>query len=58
MADIVNLKSVRKARARATDQATAAANRVSHGLTKSERALARAERERLARVLDQARLED
>ena len=58
MADTVNLNAVRKARAKAADKATAAANRVLHGLTTAQRQAAKAERERLSRLLDQTRRED
>lgn len=58
MADTVNLNAVRKARAKAADKARAEANRVLHGLPKAERDKARAERERLSRLLDQSRRED
>ena len=58
MADTVNLNAVRKARAKAADKAKAQANRVLHGLPKADRDRAKAERERLARLLDQTRRED
>ena len=58
MAEIINLNRARKARDKASAKADAAANRVSHGLTKAQREAARAERERQARLLDQTKLED
>lgn len=47
MAEIVNLKKARKAKARADDQQAAAANRALHGRTKAERI---AEREAKAKA--------
>ncbi|WP_428149347.1 DUF4169 family protein [Brevundimonas sp.] len=58
MAEIVNLNRARKARDKAAAKAGAAANRVTHGLTKAQREAAKAERERLSRLLDQTRIED
>lgn len=58
MAEIVNLNRARKARDKAAAKADAAASRVVHGLTKAQRDTARAERERLSRLLDQSRRED
>ena len=58
MANTVNLSAFRKARARAEAKAQAATNRVVHGRTKAERDAAKAERERLPRLLDQTKLED
>lgn len=58
MADTVNLNAVRKARAKAADKSKAEANRVLHGLTKAQRDAAKAERERLSRLLDQTKRED
>ena len=58
MAEIVNLNRVRKERNKAEAKSQAEANRVLHGLTKAERDAARAERQRLSRLLDQTRLED
>ena len=57
MAEIVNLRTARKARARAEREAAAAANRVKHGRTKEQKQVDRAERERRARILDAARIE-
>ncbi|WP_269513779.1 DUF4169 family protein [Brevundimonas subvibrioides] len=58
MAEIVNLNRARKARNKAETKSRAEVNRVLHGLTRAERDAARAERERLSRLLDQSRLED
>lgn len=55
---VVNLNRVRKARDKAAAKAEAESNRVVHGRTKAEREAARAERERLSRLLDQTRRED
>lgn len=52
MAEIINLRRARKAKARAGEAARADANRIHHGLPKAERALAAARRD-----LDAARLE-
>jgi hypothetical protein len=58
MAEIVNLNRARKTRDRETAKAEAAANRVTHGLSRAQREAARAERQRLERLLDQSRRED
>ncbi len=58
MADIINLRMARKAKARAEDQAQAQGNRARHGRTKAEKALADAERDRIDRNLDGSRRED
>lgn len=57
MAEIINLRRVRKARARATAETTAAANRAAFGRTKSEKDAAEAEVARIDRTLDGARRE-
>lgn len=57
MADIVNLRLARKAAARRSKEAEAAANRLAHGRTRAERGATRAEAERSARLLDGARRE-
>jgi len=51
MADIVNLNRARKKKKAADKEKSAAANRVKFGLRKSERAAARAEKERAERAL-------
>ena len=58
MAEIVNLNRARKARDKAAAKADAAANRVTHGLTRAQRHTAKAERDRASRLLDQSKLED
>ena len=55
MAEIVNLRQARKRKARGDAEKEAAQNRVSFGLGKAERKLAKAEQERAARTLDGAR---
>jgi hypothetical protein len=57
MAEIVNLNRARKAKARSEAQATAAANRITHGRTKAEKQAAKADTERRARDLDGAKRE-
>ncbi|HYD89377.1 MAG TPA: DUF4169 family protein [Vitreimonas sp.] len=52
MNEIVNLKRVRKAKARAAEEITAANNRMAFGRTKTEKQLAKAEREAADRKLD------
>ncbi len=58
MAEIINLNRARKARDKSAAKADAAANRVTHGLTKAQRDAAKTERERLSRLLDQTKRED
>ena len=58
MGDVVNLNRARKARAKAEDKASAAANRAAHGRTRAERQAADKERERAARLLDGSKRED
>ena len=57
MAEIVNLRLARKAAARRSKEAEAAANRLAHGRTRAEREATRTEAERAARLLDGARRE-
>lgn len=52
MTDIVNLKRVRKDKARAQAEAKAEANRLAHGRTKAEKTLTKAQQEAAARKLD------
>jgi hypothetical protein len=52
MADVVNLKRARKAKARAAAEADAAANRLAHGRAKVERKLTQAEKAAADRKLD------
>lgn len=58
MAEIINLRMARKAKARDADKAEAAANRAQHGRTKAERQATEAEITRITRTLDGARRED
>lgn len=58
MAEIVNLRRARKQRDRQAAGKQAEQNRISFGRTKAERALADAERDKAARVLDGHRLPD
>ncbi len=58
MAEIINFRQARKARARDAQAAQASANRARHGATKAERKLAQDEADRTARTLDHARRED
>lgn len=58
MAEIINLRMARKARARAEEQAQAQGNRARHGRTKAEKALSASERDRIDRNLDGFRRED
>jgi|EndMetStandDraft_7_1072992.scaffolds.fasta_scaffold1876659_1 hypothetical protein len=51
-AEIVNLKSIRKRKARAEREAVADANRLKHGRSKHER-----ERQKAQRSLDERRLD-
>jgi hypothetical protein len=51
-AEIINLRQAKKARARATKEADATANRAKFGRTKMERQLTRTESELEARRLD------
>ena len=57
MAEIVNLRRVKKQRAAAEREAEAQRNRVLHGRTKGEKARDRLEAERAARQADGARLD-
>jgi len=56
MAEIVNLRMARKAKAREEAGKQAEANRTKHGRGKAERALSKAEAERAARALEGAKL--
>jgi hypothetical protein len=58
MAEIINLRRARKAKARATAETTAAANRAAFGRTKVEKDAAKAEVARTDRILDGARRDD
>lgn len=52
MAEIINLRQIRKQRERAEKEAKAAANRRRFGRTKAERRASEAEEDRAARDLD------
>ena len=56
MADIVNLKRVRKAKARSEKEAQAEANRAKHGVAKPVRDLAKARGEKAKRNIDAHKL--
>lgn len=57
MADIVNLRQARKAKARGEAADKAAANRAKFGRTKAEKALQQADEGRAEKALDQSRLD-
>jgi hypothetical protein len=57
MSEIVNLKAARKARARASEQAQAAANRAAFGRTKAQKLKDAAAEAARNRALDQTRRE-
>lgn len=57
MADIINLKRARKARAKADKEKTAEANRVLHGTPKSLRNLAEARKDKTDQALSGHKLE-
>ena len=58
MAEIVNLRRVKKARARAEKSAEADANRTRHGVAKPLRELAKARDEKAARDLEKHKLDE
>lgn len=58
MAEVINLRLARKARARADAAQQAAQNRALHGQTKAEKTKLAREAERAARQLDGAKRED
>ncbi|MBX9731643.1 MAG: DUF4169 family protein [Sphingomonas sp.] len=57
MAEIVNLRSARKAKARAEAATNAASNRAAFGRTKAEKQATTAEAERAERTLDGSKRE-
>jgi len=57
LADVVNLRQARKAKARAENDKAAEANRRLHGMTKAERARAEDARDRLSRHVEGHRRE-
>jgi len=58
MADIINLRQARKARARTDAESKAAANRVRFGRTAQEKQVMEAEARRAGKLLDGAKRED
>jgi hypothetical protein len=57
MADIVNLRTARKQAKRRQAEQSAAANRLAHGRSKSERTLTQSKSDKARRSLDQHRIE-
>jgi hypothetical protein len=57
MAEIINLRIARKRADRQRSQERAAAARVSHGMSKADRRLAEAHRDKTSRDLDKHRIE-
>jgi hypothetical protein len=57
MAEIVNLRMARKAKARTEAERQAGENRVKFGRTKAEKAIGKAENSRATRALEAGRLE-
>jgi hypothetical protein len=57
MAEIINLRTARKAKQRSDASAQADAMRAKHGQTKAERKLAESEADRLTRIVDGAKRE-
>ena len=57
MAEIVNLRTARKRAKRQLDAEHATQARVSHGMSKAARALARSEQSKVRRELDEHRIE-
>jgi hypothetical protein len=57
MADIINLRTVRKRTNRRRDEQRAAVARALHGMSKAERALAESSRQSIRRKLDEHQIE-
>jgi hypothetical protein len=57
MAEIINLRIIRKRASRQLSEKRAAAARVSHGVSKADRMLAKANRDKIRRELDEHRME-
>lgn len=57
MGDVINLRQARKARDRRVAGQAAAKARALHGRTKAQRKLEKAEAAKLARAVDQSKLE-
>lgn len=58
MAELINFNRAKKARDKAQAKSQAAENRVKHGRTKGQKAVARLEADRAKRDLDGAKRED
>jgi hypothetical protein len=58
MNEIVNLRRARKAKARALAEAEAAANRITHGRSKAEKKLTKAENDAAQRKIDGHKRDD
>jgi hypothetical protein len=58
MAEIVNLRRARKTKGRAEKDRAAEANRVKHGVAKSERDLAKTRADKAAHDLESRKLDD
>jgi hypothetical protein len=58
MAEIVNLRRVRKAKARAAKETDADANRIKHGTAKPVRDLAKARADKVRREIEARKLDD
>ena len=58
MNDVVNFNKAKKARAKDAAKAVAAANRANFGRTKGEKAVDKAQADKVARLLDGAKRED
>lgn len=58
MAEVVNLRAARKAKARAVRESEAQANRAKFGRNKAEKARDRIEAERAARFIDGAKRDE
>jgi hypothetical protein len=56
-ADVVNLRQFRKLKARTEREAAAEQNRITHGRTKTEKSLTRAQNDKATRQHEQGRLE-
>ena len=57
MAEIINLRIARKRADRQRSEKRAAAARISHGMSKADRMLAKANRDKTSRELDEHRIE-
>ncbi|HSZ75723.1 MAG TPA: DUF4169 family protein [Rhizomicrobium sp.] len=58
MADVINLRRARKAKARAADDAEAANNRVQHGVAKTVRDLQKAKADKSKQHVDAHKLNE